>query len=170
MLRKRSRESGLTLIELLVVVAIIGVLSAAAIWNYLIAIDRGRQKKTMSDMRSIAQAWEARATDKGSYNAAAASGIPDWPAEAVTFDQMATMLSPTYIRPLAKVDGWNRPFAFALDQPVGIETRADIYAIRSSGKDGIFQDSYTEQEFPGRSFECDIVYMNGTFVVRPKVN
>ena len=61
------KERGFTLIELLIVVAIIGIIAAIAIPNLLNAINRGRQKRTMADMRSIATAIETYSVDYGFY-------------------------------------------------------------------------------------------------------
>ena len=61
----KKRESGFTLIELLVVIAIIGILAAIAVPNLLNAVQRGKQKRTMSDMRALATAIEAYAVDQG---------------------------------------------------------------------------------------------------------
>ena len=69
----KRNQKGFTLIELLIVVAIIGILAAIAIPNLLTAMQRAKQKRTMADMRTIATAWEARATDINTYNAAGAS-------------------------------------------------------------------------------------------------
>jgi general secretion pathway protein G len=159
----RRSQKGFTLIELLVVVAIIGVLSAIAIVNYMAALDKSKQKKTMADMKSVANAWEARATDRGTYSAAGADGdVFTWPDEPLTHAQMLALLHPTYIHPLVRTDGWGHEMQFAVESAVG---GASIYAIRSSGKDGIFEASYplklTER------FDCDIVFSNGAFVVSP---
>ncbi|MBI3447802.1 MAG: prepilin-type N-terminal cleavage/methylation domain-containing protein, partial [Acidobacteria bacterium] len=63
----RKKTQGFTLIELLIVVAIIGIIAAIAIPNLLNAIDRGKQKRTMSDMRSVGTAVESYAVDNNFY-------------------------------------------------------------------------------------------------------
>jgi type II secretion system protein G len=156
-------EKGMTLIELLVVVGIIGVLSAIAIVNYMVALDKSKQKKTMADMKSVANAWEARATDRGAYSAAGAStDVFIWPADDLSYADMYALLHPTYIHPLVRRDGWGNDFQFAIQSSTG---GASIYAIRSGGRDGIFEASY-ESKLTNR-FECDIVFSNGAFVVSP---
>jgi hypothetical protein len=122
----------------------------------------------MADMRAIAIAWEGRASDRGAYNAAGATGDAfEWPSEQLTQANLETMLSPTYIRPMARTDGWGHQFEYAVDTATGSGNGAAIYAIRSPGKDGIFETSYPTDKT--QSFDCDIVYSNGTFVVSPAV-
>ena len=151
---RRRKHAGFTLIELLVVVAIIGILAAIAIANYLNAIARARQKRTMSDMRTIAQAWETRNSEKGSYSPAGFT----FPTGPVTFVELETALTPNYLRDLPQRDGWGYPLEFAIED--------GVYAIRSAGRDGTYEGTdYNEAEFA--SPDCDIVYSNGRFVRYP---
>ena len=69
-MRIRLNKKGFTLIELLIVVAIIGIIAAIAIPNLLNAIQRGKQKRTMADMRAVGTAVEAYAVDNNFYPAA----------------------------------------------------------------------------------------------------
>src|SRR5258706_1489699 len=78
------KEKGFTLIELLIVVAIIGIIAAIAIPNLLNAIDRGKQKRTMADMRSVGTAVESYAVDNNVYptaNTAAALRLQEHTTE-----------------------------------------------------------------------------------------
>ena len=94
------KQKGFTLIELLIVVAIIGIIAAIAIPNLLNAINRGRQKRSMADMRAIATALEAYSVDFNFYPKTAATKVTDW----------NTYLTPTFIKRMPLNDGWNQAF------------------------------------------------------------
>lgn len=159
----RRRQAGFSVLELLIIGAIIAILVAIGIVNYMNAINRARQKRTVNDIRIIAHAWEARATDTQSYMIAGytfPSGAP------VTHEALVTALRPTYLRDIPRVDGWLRPLQFAVTPEV-TGTDSGGYAIRSAGRDGTFDTTYVNGITS--DFDCDIVWANGSFMVYPDV-
>ena len=154
-------ESGFTLIELLIVIAIIGILAAIAIPNLLNAVQRGKQKRTMSDMRALATAVEAYAVDNNTYPAA---GCNPGLFTGGTYNTLATNsftnLTPTYIAQPPKTDGWGRFMQYAID------ATSDNYSIRSLGRDGNSSSSIACGTTT--NFNDDIIYADGTFIQWPE--
>ncbi|HXH29040.1 MAG TPA: prepilin-type N-terminal cleavage/methylation domain-containing protein [Candidatus Polarisedimenticolia bacterium] len=140
------RQKGFTLIELLIVVAIIGIIAAIAIPNLLNAIDRGKQKRTMADMRSIGTAIESYAVDNNRYplnysNATAATISVD--------------VSPIYIKTVPTTDGWQNQW------DVDSDATGSTYTITSIAKDGTAQGSPAGGTTA--DFDCDIIFTDGQF-------
>ena len=138
-----------------VLIAVIGILAAIAIPNLLTATNRSQQKRTMADMRSIATAVEAYATDHNQY------------PNADSVDGLGPMLTPTYIRQVPSMDGWSHPLRY---EAWSREKDFDTYAVGSAGKDGIWEHESLQEYSQGtaQKFDCDIVYANGTFVQYPE--
>jgi type II secretion system protein G len=65
--RKTERAGGFTLIELLIVVAIIAILAAIAVPNFLEAQTRSKVSRAAADLRSIRTAVEAYYIDNNAY-------------------------------------------------------------------------------------------------------
>ncbi len=143
---KIRNSKGFTLIELLIVVAIIGIIAAIAIPNLLNAIDRGKQKRTMADMRSIGTAVESYAIDSNIYPVGG---------------DLATVsgdLAPIYIKVLPTLDGWQGTIDY--DSTDGSE-----YTVQAPAKGGV-ADAYVGGEM--HLFTDDIYFANGQFVQWPE--
>jgi len=65
--KKSPRNFGFTLIELLIVVAIIAILAAIAVPNFLEAQVRAKTSRAKSDMRTMATALETYFVDNNAY-------------------------------------------------------------------------------------------------------
>ena len=147
MIRTRNKQQGFTLIELLIVVAIIGIIAAIAIPNLLNAIDRGKQKRTMADLRSLGTAVETYSIDNNIYPTAA------------NIAALTPLVQPIYIRTAPTNDGWNRNFV--------VTSISGEYTLGSGGKDG---GTLTVVGGGGatNSFNDAIIFRNGQFTQWPE--
>ena len=144
------KQKGFTLIELLIVVAIIGIIAAIAIPNLLNAIDRGKQKRTMADMRSIGTACESYAVDNNFYP----KGMTNTGAAGVS-----SYVAPIYIKTVPTTDGWNNAWHIDSTGP------GSQYTITSYAKDNL---NGTNNGGQSTDFNCDIVFANGQFFQWPQ--
>ncbi|MEQ8818648.1 MAG: prepilin-type N-terminal cleavage/methylation domain-containing protein [Sumerlaeia bacterium] len=71
-----TKPKAFTLIELLIVVAIIAILAAIAVPNFLEAQTRAKVSRATTDLRTIATAIEAYAVDNGKYPTMIDPGFP----------------------------------------------------------------------------------------------
>lgn len=70
-------KRGFTLIELLIVVAIIAILAAIAVPNFLEAQTRSKVSRVKADQRTLATALEAYCVDQNSYPTGRTNGLGD---------------------------------------------------------------------------------------------
>lgn len=107
---------------------------------------------TMADMRMLATALEARATDENEY-------------PTVSLEELEPLLSPVYIRTMPKTDAWGTPFLY-----IGTGER---YRIVSAGADKRFewnarQMETVEQPRVMDNLDADIIFSDGQFIQLPK--
>lgn len=135
-------------------IAVIGILAAIAVPNMLTAMQRSKQKRSMADMRQIATAVQAYATDHNAYPKAAS----------------AAELTPTYLKQVPALDGWGTPFKYECWSSTGSDA-CDMFAVASAGSDKTFADDSLQKyttEMKTTNFNTDIVYVNDRFMQYPE--
>jgi len=153
-MRNLRKQTGFTLIELLIVVAIIGIIAAIAIPNLLNAIDRGKQKRSMADMRSIGTAVESYSVDVNFYPISTSMATLD------SLDPAVIGIEPIYIKLAPTKDGWGGLYYYGSDTAGA----GSDYTISTYAKD----KKQSTQSGATSDFDCDIIFQNGTFTAFPE--
>jgi type IV pilus assembly protein PilA len=153
---KKSNKAGIVVAVIaggFVFIALIGIIAAIAIPNFLAAIQRAKQKRTMADMRNIATVLEVYYADKGKY------------PEATSIQDLSALLQPKYVAAMPKLDAWEHEFRYAS----WMEDSSPRYAIASAGKDGVWEKTDLRSYSSGnsQSYDADIVLVSGLFVQKP---
>jgi general secretion pathway protein G len=167
--QRRDRANGFTLIELLIVIAIIGIIAAMLIPNLLDAMQKAKQKRTVSEIKIVGTGLMSWLTDQTGAAAAGSTTnttkISDYVSISPTVLQ--TVLQPNYVGVLPTLDGWKHPYDYYLN--VADPTNKHVMAIRSSGLDGAPSgDTYTYGSFFPTDYKQDIVWTDGFFVRWPE--
>ena len=148
-------KKGFTLIELLIVVAIIGIVAAIAIPNLLVALQKGKQKATIGDLKSVGTSLEVYMTDN--------SMVPN--TDLATLSNSSFFI-PFYIKVLPTRDAWGTLW----DYVSGVSP-SDQYSVTSYGRDKIALPTIDGlyQVTKLTDFNNSITYSNGQFSVGPVI-
>lgn len=147
-MKRNRKQSGFTLIELLIVVAVIGIIAAISVIQYIAALDKAKQRATMADMRSISRAIEAYLVDNHQ--------VPD---DSGGVAILSTVLIPYQINVVPQRDHWGNTYSFT-------SNAFDAYTLESFGKDGA--DGANVSYNTRMDFFLDIVIRDGLFVAAPE--
>jgi len=143
---RHQSVSGFTLIELLIVAAIIGILAAISVPQLTTALQKARQRATMSDMRTLANALAMYAMDARLY------------PTTMAMTALEPILVPFITHTFPTRDAWKNLYNYASD---GLT----YYTFESYGADGIpGADISIATRF---DFNRDIVFASGLFAASP---
>jgi type II secretion system protein G len=148
-IQRLSSSRGFSLVELLIVCAVIGLIAAIAIPNLVNAIQRGRQARTMGDLRGLSTAVGMYQQDYAKFP------IVDSLSPINTIDNILV----AYMGGYNKTDGWQRDFLYR-------STNGDDYTLVSYGLNGIADQPWTMG--PINYFDDDLVIQGGAFVQWPE--
>jgi type II secretion system protein G len=168
--RLRKREKGFTLIELLIVVAIIGIIAALLIPNFLDSLQKAKQKRSVADIRNTGTAWMAWLTDELQASAAGRASTTAYllPGSSQTSAGVA-YLATRYIQKVPDQDGWKNPLNYY--QAASPTVSGSIMAIASSGADadlGQVKASNETTPFDPTDYDHDILWGDGFFIYWPQ--
>ena len=133
----KTNKSAFTLIELLIVVAIIAILAAIAVPNFLEAQTRAKISRARADMRSLTTALETYVLDNNTYLYCNVPSIaidtrPNRPNSRRTFERLTTPIAylsgiEAFTDPFAAQKVWDKPWNNA--DPFGKVTDKDASRI-----------------------------------------
>jgi hypothetical protein len=151
-----NHNMSFTHVVLLPAVFVGGIVAAIAIPNMIVAMQKGKQKATMGELRSAGLAIEAYITDKGEA------------PPAKNFEELKAKLVPFYAKMLPDKDGWGNELLYKH----GTGSQKEEYFIGAPCRDGIFDGFQQTGQYivtTQQEFGNDIIYSNGSFVYGPKV-
>ncbi|HUR80576.1 MAG TPA: DUF2059 domain-containing protein [Thermoanaerobaculia bacterium] len=109
------------------------------------AVQRSKQKRTAADLRTLAVSVEAYAIDHD-----------DLYPPTSDLDQLAKLVTPTYLRSMVRLDGWGKEYIYISD--------TQHYRILSAGADGRLSRDSQRLGVRTGDFGDDLIFEDGEFV------
>lgn len=117
-------------------------------------------KQTMADLRTVATATEAYATDENKY------------PNVRSYGDLKPILSPVYVKTLPEKDAWGTPYMYV------VSADGQHYRFVSAGADKRFDWNASTIETmpenyqgkPSASLDADIIFQDGLFIQYPAVS
>ena len=170
--QKKGTSCGIVAIIVTVVVIgmvfVIGVIAALLIPNFLDALQKARQKRTIGDLRNTGIAVMSYYVD--------AEELP--PVRRI--GDLDTYLVPDYLPSVPRLDAWKNEIRFSCWSteeslggrlPEAATGDCDSFALISAGADGKFEHDggwlYEEEQFDAMDYDRDIVLRNGFMAQYP---
>lgn len=151
-----GRRTALLATGLLLLLALeVGVLATLPACG---SVDKGKQKRTMAELRSAMTAVEAYAAKEGAY------------PPTSSMDDLAKLLEPVSIERLPRTDAWGHPIRYESWKANDASPGPDSFLLASPGKDGAWQVADPRKVAPGPTHgtEADVVIRDGEFVSYPE--
>lgn len=146
-----------------VAVVLGGIVAAIFIPNFTDALQKAKQKRTMSDLQELSGAIE-------SYREEHAGRVP----EAASIDELAEAIVPDYLGEMIRTDAWENPLVYACWSealPSGPDGACDTYRLISPGRDGELElddpAAYDVAPFERSEYDRDLVVGDGYFYRYP---
>jgi hypothetical protein len=117
------------------------------------SLDRGKTRRTLSDIEAIAEACEGFSVDSRAYPGPTDGWVP--------VEKIATYLEPVYIARMPRFDGWENPILYWSD--------GGTYRIISTGRDGLMDRDWTApvERHVDAGGASDIVFGDGRLLAGP---
>jgi general secretion pathway protein G len=135
-----------------------GIAAAIVIPNFIEALHKAKQKRTMADLRSVGVGLELYRAEYG--------GLP----AIDSYDELEAILIPEPLAGVPPTDAWDNPFRYECTAPGG-PTGCTSYRLASPGRDGEYElpslAEYDPEPFGTSDYDRDIVYGDGVFVRYP---
>lgn len=135
-----------------------GIAAAIVIPNFLEALDKAKQKRTVADIRSVGVGLEQYRAEHG--------GVP----AVASYEELEALLTPLPLALGESTDAWDHPLRYECTAPGG-PTGCTSYRLASPGRDGEYElpslADYAPEPFATTAYDSDIVYADGEFVQYP---